>query len=554
MSAPAGQDTSTALLPPAGARLVLVLIGLAAVVLRFSGLSWGLPYPLHPDENVILARVATMSWGNLNPGFFMYPGFFIYQVFGLERAIVALGGDARELIYAARLVTATYSVATVWLVYLLAGRLGGRRLAMLAAGMTAAMGALTLHAHYAVTDTPAAALATATLWLAVRAWQRDSYVEMGFAAVIAGLAVSTKYSVAPICFIPWLGWMSLAARDHAPLVRRVSATVLLASLSIGAFLLTSPFTLLDYESFLDDIAVESHLQARSRAGYHVDPLDNPDWRDRGVTANAVAAIDDLGPVAFVAALGAILYLLAGMTRDRGRFLRGLNERGASMPPATDRRDIVPGAMLVVWVVLYFAFMAPSALGGQRYMLPIYPALMLLAAVGIGALVGAAERAGRSRWMYVGIGVLILAAVGPPLATAVSSTRLLAQRDTRLVARDWIVANLERRSHLAREFYAPPIHTSDDFRLSQPFSLTEHPLETYCKEAVDFLILSSLNATRYLESDADRFAEERAWYERLDTRTRVVHRIDGKGAVALHHPTIEIRRLFCSADPTGEEIR
>ena len=61
---------------------------------------------------------------------------------------------------------------------------------------------------------------------------------------------------------------------------------------------------------------------------------------------------------------------------------------------------------------------------------------------------------------------------------------------------------------------------------------------------DYLVLSSLNADRYLSSDADRFAEERAWYGRLESRTRPVHRVDGRGALALHHPTIEIRRLFC----------
>ena len=104
----------------------------------------------------------------------------------------------------------------------------------------------------------------------------------------------------------------------------------------------------------------------------------------------------------------------------------------------------------------------------------------------------------------------------------------------------------------REHIGEP--TADNFRLSQPFSLTEHPLETYCKEDVDFLILSSLNAARYFESDADRFAEERAWYDRLDTRTRVVHRIDGKGALELHHPAIEIRRLFCSSDQRNVENR
>ncbi len=50
-------------------------------------------------------------------------------------------------------------------------------------------------------------------------------------------------------------------------------------------------------------------------------------------------------------------------------------------------------------------------------------------------------------------------------------------------------------------------------MSQPFSLTDHPLETYCNEGVEYLILSSLNADRY-------FADERAWYERLHRRSRV----------------------------------
>lgn len=518
---------------------MLLLVGIAAFALRFVGLSWGLPYGLHPDETVILSRVGTMSWSNLNPGFFMYPGFFIYQVFGLSRLVFALGGESHDLIYVARLLTAAYGLATVGFVYLLGVRLGGRRLGTIAAGLTAFVGALTLHAHYAVTDTPATALATATVWLSVRAWQRRSYGEIAAAAVLAGLAVSTKYSVAPVCFVPWLGFMALAARDRAPLTKRLSGTVVLTALSIAAFVLTSPFTLLDYEGFLDDLAVESHLQARARAGYHVDPLEDPSWLDRGVVVNAAAAYSNLGPAALLLALGATLYLLGALPGA----VRALSDVDDTPAP----RDLVGGLMVVAWVLLYFAFMAPSALGGQRYMLPIYPAMMLLAAIAVDALVGALRRSERPRWVYIGSSVLLVIAAGPSLIQAMSSTRLLAQTDTRLVARDWIVANVEQRSHLAREFYAPPIHTADGFRVSRPFSLTEHPLETYCREDVDFLVLSSLNADRYLDSTADRFAEERAWYDRLEASTRVVHKIDGKGALELHQPTIEIRRIFCPQD-------
>jgi hypothetical protein len=112
-----------------------------------------------------------------------------------------------------------------------------------------------------------------------------------------------------------------------------------------------------------------------------------------------------------------------------------------------------------------------------------------------------------------------------------------------VARDWIIANLEPGSRLAREFYAPPFNESDGFRLMQPFALTDHSLETYCRDGVDYLILSSLNADRYA-SDATRFADELAWYGRLEGETRLVRRVDGLGNLERHHPTIEVRRLFC----------
>ncbi len=290
---------------------VLLLIGAAGFALRFIGLAWGLPYDLHPDESIIFARVAQMGWGSLNLGFFIYPGFFIYQVFLVSRVVFGMGGEYADLIYAARLLSATYGWLTIGFVYLLGTRLGGRRLGTIAAGLVALMGALTLHAHYAVTDTPTTALATAVLWLLVRAWQRRSYGGLVVAAAVAGLAVSTKYSVAPVCFVPWLGFMALAVRQRAPLARRISGTALLAGVAILAFLVTSPYTLLDYQGFLRDPAIESQLQAEARPGLHVDPLENPRIADRGLVGNAIALYADMGPAALVLAVGTLAFLLAG---------------------------------------------------------------------------------------------------------------------------------------------------------------------------------------------------------------------------------------------------
>ncbi|MGD8330287.1 MAG: glycosyltransferase family 39 protein, partial [Acidobacteriota bacterium] len=370
---------------------VPLAIGGAAFALRFIGLSWGLPFDLHPDEPVILEIVERMGAGTtLNPGFFVYPGFFIYQVFALGRAVAALGGGYPQLLYAARLLTAAYSLATVGFVYLLGARLGGRLLGAVAALLTATMGALTLQAHYAVTDTPATALATATLWIALRAYQRGSRAELLAAAALAGLAVSTKYSVAPVCVAPWIGAMALAHPAGASWTRRAATTALLAAVAVGAFLITSPYTVLDHRAFLRDIRTEARLQAEARAGEHVAALQNPGLADRGLVGNAQVAYRDMGPAELLLALAMVGVILAGGPRaaraaspaEPGRS-DAQREGGPPGPRATV--DRVGGVMLVAWVLLYFAALAPSTKFGQRYALPMYPALLVLAAVPIAGL-------------------------------------------------------------------------------------------------------------------------------------------------------------------------
>jgi len=557
--------------------IALVAIGAVAAALRFVGLSWGLPFALHPDEPIILERALRMSWSNLDPGFYIYPGFFIYQVFLLGRAVLAMGGEYAGALFAARLLTATYGLSTVLFVYLLGARLGGRRLGAMAALLVALSGPLALHAHYAVTDTPATALATAAVWLSVRGWQRRSFAVLAAAAGLAGLAVSTKYSVAPVCLVPWLAAMAMAAEARTSLAARAGRTAALAAVALATFVATSPYTVLSWPDFLADMGLESRLQAQARAGMHVAPLESPALVDRGLVGNALALYEDLGAAALVLALGSLLVLIASLPGAL-RALRGghreqrapalhvadasetepdggagpaIRSGAAPSPtrashPATFPTDIIGGVLVALWLLAFYAFMAPSAIAGQRYMLPIHPGMMLLAAIAIEGMMRTYAARGHRRVAWAG-GALLLVLAAAPSFGAAESTRLLARRDNRLVARDWMLDNLPPRSHIAREFYAPMFDNDDPFRFSQPFSLTEHPLETYCKERVDYLVLSSLNAERYFADETDRFAEQRTWYERLDTRTRVVQRIGRIGDLPLHHPEIEIRRLFCNSD-------
>src|SRR5688500_16381846 len=72
-------------LSPRAARVVIALAVLSATLLRFAGLSWGLPtqqrhYPLHPDEPIVALAVLRLDPLSLqlNPGMFNYGSLSLY--------------------------------------------------------------------------------------------------------------------------------------------------------------------------------------------------------------------------------------------------------------------------------------------------------------------------------------------------------------------------------------------------------------------------------------------------------------------------------------------
>ncbi len=562
--------------PPDHWAVTLLAIGAVGFVLRFVGLGWGLPYSMHPDESLILDIAQRLSFTDLRPGFYNYPGFFVYQLMVMVKLVAAWGGDNAQLILAARVFTALYGWATIWIVYLLGVRLAGRSTGVIAAALFAVTGVATLHSHYAVTDTPMTALAIATVWLTVRAGQRLSYREMAFAAVVAGLAVSTKYSAAPVALIPGFGFLALAARGRLSMRRRAAGFVAMGAIAVAAFLITSPYTLLDFDAFRTDMNVEQSLQETGRSGNHVAPLVDASWSERAVVTNFVVILGDLGIPAVLLALFCLVAVLRGPRGALRAVSGGVGSRGSpeSEPVAGELGseevaladgtqgasqplwDGLGGALAAAWILLYQVLMATSARGGQRYALPVYPVLMVFVAGGILLFVRSATGGSTAdpaqdpaltttpaRSARAMLALLVVLAGAQPAWDAVTTTRLLRIPDTRLVAHDWSLENLPPSSVVAREYYAPLFHTSDGFRIIQPFTLTERSLKAYCVAGTEYLILSSLNAKRYFEDETERFADERAWYEELERGTRVAATFSGP-EMELHHPTIEVRRLYC----------
>jgi hypothetical protein len=99
------------------------------------------------------------------------------------------------------------------------------------------------------------------------------------------------------------------------------------------------------------------------------------------------------------------------------------------------------AVALSFPVVYYAVIGTGKTVFVRYIDPILPFVCLLAAVAIARVVARVEQAvGRRRATAVAI-VLTGAVVWPSLDRAVALDRLLAERDNRLVAADWLESSV-----------------------------------------------------------------------------------------------------------------
>jgi len=491
-----------------GAAVALGSVVLLAAVLRLWGLGHHLPYLPQPGEAKSLRVTLTMLYeGTWNPGFFHYPSlpFYLYRVSfsawsGLAELLGAGGdlglvervalGSARvqepALIWIARGWAAAAGTATVALVALSARELTGRLAPGPVAGLLLALSPLHLHySHVARHDVYLAFFAALVLWGSVRIHTRGRTVDFLWAGLACGLAMSCKYN----------GWWLLVVPCAAVLARgglralvdpRLLGVGLLAT---AALLLTSPFLLLDFDTFREDFLYEVQHYASDHVG-----------RDRGGVGWYGATLLEREGLVPVLALGTLVW---------GAWSRR-------------RPVLVSGA----FVVSYGAFIHLFPVKVDRVLLPLVPYLAVLAAIGLGELFGRSPR-------LRGLGLVLLAAsLGGGLALSVRTLSTLTAPDARDEAREWLEETLEPGSLVALEsfgpFLDPGLHDVRQVPAGRGFSaLWVHEPDWYVERGFDLVVLSSGTYGRFRR---DRRSHPEAWagYQALLGRFEEVRRFEGGG--------------------------
>jgi len=401
-------------------RRSILIILLVAAVLRLWGLDFGLPNDrCRPDEYMIAVVALGMGSGDLNPHFFNYPTLFIYLCFALYSFYFILGYaggifhsasdfalafliDPTPFYLISRSLSALAGAASVWLIYQLCDRhLHSRFIAVLAALLLAVAPLHVRDSHFGVTDVFMVLMILAALYFTLAFYETGRKNEAIFAAVFAGLSGSAKYTGALILLA--LG-LAIWFRFGKAVLRRQSLTCFGLSLFAfaAAFFLTSPFVLLDMDRFLADFRFEvNHLQAG-----HL-----------GI---------DLGR-------GWFQHLRFSLTYGLGwTFLfAGL----VGFYPLL-RRHGRKAVLLLCFPLIYYLLIGRGYTVFVRYMLPVIPFLAISAACFIDRLHL------HSRWLGAGTVVVILSSC---LLQTVQSDRLLAKKDSRLLAAEWFQQNVPNQA-------------------------------------------------------------------------------------------------------------
>jgi 4-amino-4-deoxy-L-arabinose transferase-like glycosyltransferase len=490
-------------------RIALAAVLLSAAVLRLWGVSRGIPYAVQIDEPEIVERAFNMMRsGSLHPHFFDYPGLSLYiqLAVSIARFIAgAISGEWYSLGQATaasfylwgRVVTALIGTATVLVVYQIGMRWGARH-ALLAAGLMAVLPLHVRYSHFVLTDTPLTFFVALTFLLSLVAHERGTLTSFATAGAASGLAAATKYNGGIALLMPVIAcWMTY------PLVPgRVKTILVTIAASAAAFLFFAPYTILDLPAFLDSFARLAHQYRAAAVGQSL-------W----ILYFKYLIRHAFGWPAVLLAFGGIGLGLVRIVRGPGR---------------------VRWMLAIVFPFVYYTMLTTQNIVFARYLLPLTPAVCLLAAIGVVSGVSLLRRYEIPRAPRTAlIAGLTIAALLPSIVKSINTDREMARATTIDRAYSWILQNIPSGASVVLERRA--LLLPNTYRATYTGDLRDKTYEEWRKEGAEYLVANS-DAYGAALAAPQKYPTDYNDYMRIFSQSR------------------ELQTIAPSADVPGPELR
>lgn len=505
----------------------ILLFGL---VLRLWGIRHGMPVAFHLDEYAHFTESAVKMFENgLNPKYFQNPPAYTYLLhvlfaiaYGVSPigsigapVIAAFEGDPTTLYLIARLASTALGLGAAWVLYFAGKRLFGTGVALAATAFLTFTFLPVHYAHFALNDVPMLfPLCVGLLGLAGIV-TRGTLTDYLVAGVGLGLATGTKYTAAALSVAIFAAWAIRAWDDREAAKKTFLYLLAAAGISLLAFLISNPFSLLDADKFLADLKRQSDLSAGvSKLGTD----DTSGW----------------------------VYYVKTMTWGFGGIPLLLSIAGAVMAL---RRDWRKSAPFVLFGMLVWLFMGNQVRFYARWLMPVYPVLALFAGYAVVELArwigrGLAERKNITDSARVGklttysaVGVMFIALLSP-LAHVIHNDLVLSRTDTRDQAKSWLLENVGEDRKIAFELIAPFAYynknsergAEEAFELfpfprgseieKQAEQLSPARIDEFVAQGYCYVVVGSIQKGR-VTKDPSKRPNAAAYYEALDERAEKV---------------------------------
>jgi hypothetical protein len=416
------------------------VLALAALV-RGAGISYGLPFLYDPDEAVFVLRAGSiLANRDLNPHFFGHPGTTTIYLLSALYTLIYLAGslsgafrgvqDFKAAYYqnptlfylSGRILFALIGIASVFLLYRTVKRAFGSGPGLLSALILAVS---PMHAEISRlirTDILMSFLLIVVLWYCLEILEKHDTRSHVLAGFFLGLAVVTKYPAAIGASMIIVAAFEGRTRVFAAFRRLVLSG---ASCVFGMFL-GSPFLFIDRRTALSDFRGENLSSILGGTG-------------EGFPANLIWYVR--GPLLHDFSIFGLLLLAAG---------------AAALIRSGRRKEF----LFAVFPLLFGAFIAAMRIRWPRWIVPLVPFAAVLIAVGFDRALARLKSITSARWGGIAAVPLSALLILPMVRLDFLGCRMAGHKDTRTVAREWILKHVPRGSRLLVEEYTCQLPKND----------------------------------------------------------------------------------------------